>query len=685
VKRKVISIAVILGLLVSLIVVPAQAATPEDIEQSIQDGLAWLVAQQDTSGGVNHGSWDAYSGYLGAGTGLALYKLCERAYELNDPDIESPFDPDYEYHQNVIDGFTWLFAHLTAVAISDQDHTAGATGTIDDPDTRINGFGVRTSTGPQIYTTGILLAAIAASGTPDRPNEGGMDVDGDTVIDTYQEIAQDIVDFLAFAQSDGISAGHHGNTLQGGWEYHAIDNGNPAGGWMSDQSNSGYAVLGLATAQAFGCTIPDWVKTELNWWIDWVQDDVTGDPNDGGSWYSYPGGGIGVNTLKTGNLIFQMALVGDTPATARVQDALDYLERHWGDAGGVNSPAGWGGNPAGTAPAQYQAMFCLMKGLEYMGIDTFGAGPIDWFEDFSDAIVAQQDKTVGPTYGSWQSSSGRGEPVIITEWALLTLEKIAPPRITEVSKHYSYTNVCFEKDNDGDGLFNEDPPEEFIDNDGDGVVDEDPIDGIDNDGDLLIDEDPSEQVDNDGDLLLNEDDVDCPEGTYLGDPLPADLGDPENPDDDTYLLEAVINPKNDKVSSYNPGQYYAVSTVNVLSGVGKLTIEEEWGDCGIGELNPKNGGGKVVIVMVGEDGIAYQILDAQDEAVIVDPVAGTASVVLEDVPGGTTILMYVKFKPTVKEWTGELECINYNRAWVGEDRPEEPESASANLMLIAKD
>jgi hypothetical protein len=155
-------------------------------------------------------------------------------------------------------------------------------------------------------------------------------------------------------------------------------------------------------------------------WIDWVQDDIDGDPKDGGSWYSYPGDGIGVNILKTGNLIFEMALVGDTPTTTRVTDATDYLAAHWSDASGANSPPGWNGTPA-----QYQTMFCAMKGLEYMGIDTFDG--IDWFKDFSDVIVAQQDKTPGPTYGSWQSSSGRGEPVIITEWALLTLEKVAPP------------------------------------------------------------------------------------------------------------------------------------------------------------------------------------------------------------------------------------------------------------------
>ncbi len=34
-----------------------------------------------------------------------------------------------------------------------------------------------------------------------------------------------------------------------------------------------------------------------------------------------------VNMLKTGNLLQQMAFVGDTVSTPRVQDAIDYLVR----------------------------------------------------------------------------------------------------------------------------------------------------------------------------------------------------------------------------------------------------------------------------------------------------------------------------------------------------------------------
>ena len=83
-----------------------------------------------------------------------------------------------------------------------------------------------------------------------------------------------------------------------------------------------------------------------------MQDDVDGDVNDGGSWYSYPGDGIEANILKTGNLVFEMAFVGDDLTTQRVSDATDYLARYWNDASGINTPPGWNGTPA-----QYQTMF----------------------------------------------------------------------------------------------------------------------------------------------------------------------------------------------------------------------------------------------------------------------------------------------------------------------------------------
>ena len=171
--------------------------------------------------------------------------------------------------------------------------------------------------------------------------------------------------------------------------------------------------------------------------------------------------------------------------------------------------------------------------------------------------------------------------------------------------------------------------------------------------------------------------------TYLGDELSMD--------GDNYVLEAVIHPRNNKVLRYNPGQYYAVSTVNVIIDVEVLTIMEDWSDCcNISALNPPNGGGSVVIVQVGPgDAVAYQIFDAMSDAIAVNATACTATATLEDVAAGTIIYMYVKFGPALKgqPWEGPYgPCVNYNRASVVEDPtvPEDWIEASANLTLVAQ-
>jgi hypothetical protein len=394
-----------------------QAATEEEIETAIENGLAWLATQQTPDG-----SWPAYYGNV-AVTALALIKFEDRAYELG---YTSPFDPAYPYYQTVVDGWDFLLDNSNGffnnAPIGVQDHTAGASGNMDNPDANGNGIGVYVYGNSGIdlstYETGCVLAAFSASRTPTRlVNSPGSPIHGRQ----FQAIAQDIVEWLAWGQSDY----HYGTPAcgEGGWTYSPLNNSSYGGhGYGPDNSNSGYAVLGLAYAEDFGCNIPGWVLTELNAYVGCIQDPVNGDAQDGGSWYDRTGDGIGVNTLKTGNLIFEMGMVGDAPEAARVQNALDYLARHWGDPSGGNQPPGWNGDPA-----QYQAMFCIMKGLEFIGIDEFNG--IDWFGDFSDAIVAQQIPQTDPDpsiRGAWLTSSGRGNASIITAWALLTLEKISP-------------------------------------------------------------------------------------------------------------------------------------------------------------------------------------------------------------------------------------------------------------------
>lgn len=216
----------------------------------------------------------------------------------------------------------------------------------------------------------------------------------------------------------------------------------------------------------------------------------------------------------------------------------------------------------------------------------------------------------------------------------------------DVEKRWTETDVCFERDNDGDGQVSEDGP-----------------DGVDNDLDGLIDEDPSE----------------CLGGTSPGTPL-------ENDDDETFFVDSVLR-KNGSVSSYNPGQLYAVTTVNILQDTEQLNITEDYVDCTEGngdllDLNPKKGGGRAVVVVEHADGTLEQVFDANTD----DP-----NVVFNSVEGGTMVWwsnsfsagdivhLYVKFGPG-KNSSGDGICENWEEVSVFIN--DEPFFAEAHAVLV---
>jgi hypothetical protein len=376
----VIVIALILGPLGWTVSAEEGPATPEAIEASIVSGLAWLADQQNGDG--SWGSWCDRVAY----TGLAVLKFETRAIELG----LDPLGEEYEYSSQVIDGLAYIMANAHDIYIDEQP--AG------DPDSNGNGIGTFFNQAEcgyhEIYNSGIAMMALSASGHPEL----------------YADTMQDAIDYMAWAQSDE-SCGLH----RGGWRYQPDCN--------SDNSNSGYVTLGLGFAEApppfgFGLNVPQWVKDELSIWIDVIQDDVDGDADDGGSWYEPYWSWV--NILKTGNLIFEMVLVGDTAGTPRLQDAVDYIERHWQD---TNTDPGWGYN---VDPANYQALFILKKGLDFariplLDLDADGTPEHDWFSEIATVIVEQQNNA-----GYWQWCDW-GSPVLCTSWALLALEPFVPP------------------------------------------------------------------------------------------------------------------------------------------------------------------------------------------------------------------------------------------------------------------
>jgi len=397
---------------------PAQAATQLDIDAAVQAAVERMALDQ-----LYNGAWGPLTQQL-ATTCTVLILLGEAAHDAG---YSSAFDPLFPQAASVAAGWNFVFSvspsrQVYTQTIEVQNHTTSATGTLDDPDTNGNGYGVYFDTGYQVYTSGLCLAALAVSRAPDRPNDAGLDLDGDGVAETMGQIAQDTVDWLAFAQTDvGVA--------QGAWYYNERNNQEDQP-YHGDNSNAGFAVLGLVHADAAGYTVPNWVKVMLDAWIDQIQDPVDGDADDGGSWYTVTL--AWVNLYKTGHLLMQLRWVGERPGDVRMDAALGYIERHWRDpVANINDP-GWGYD---QSVASYLTTYALMRGLEYVGvkrIDVDGDGLADdWYNqeppadpplDLASALVDQQ-----MDHGAWPGCLwAESNSTMCTAWAALTLQRAAP-------------------------------------------------------------------------------------------------------------------------------------------------------------------------------------------------------------------------------------------------------------------
>jgi len=406
-KNKIIVAFVITLLLTSTLTI-ASAEVSEDLQAqiaaSIDSGIAFLATQQNPSG--YWGSGDRTAAY----TAFVLIKLQDYAYEKG----FDPFSSSYEYYDEVISGYNYLWSVAHKLPIGMQ--TGG------DPDTNGDGYGI--SFGPSshrwIYSTGIMLMALESSRTPGRAS--GLDYDMDGVPDSFFDVAQNAADWLFYVQGDPA----HGLS-NGGWYYSGDASGQPTyydwgNGILSDNSNTGFAVLGLAAAEGFGCTLPQWVKDAHSIWIDVIQIDVTASSYSGGSYYR-PNYILHVNEYKAGNLLFEMTFAGDTPDTTRFQDAMDFIVRWWDN---TNPNIGWKGLTPNPGYPPYIAMYTLMKGFEYSGVELIDldgddVAEHDWFAEFAQRIVDTQYPG-----GYWIGGDGWGDSVVDTCFALLVLEKISP-------------------------------------------------------------------------------------------------------------------------------------------------------------------------------------------------------------------------------------------------------------------
>jgi hypothetical protein len=380
----------------------AQAATEAEKRDAIDKGLAYLATTQSASGYFGGGGTD----YLIANTGSALLAFIE----------EKPnWGANAVAYQAAVDkGIDYLFSRASVVNIAVQP--------VGNPDKDGNGVGVRFYSGDanrDTYLTGIVLPAIASSGTPDKlvtvgPLASRTDGSGAWGRWTYKEVVQNTIDYFAYGQSDPST----GNN-RGGWRYYA-NYGN------SDQSTTQWPIIAALFAQKMGVDLPAFVKTELDFWVNYIQR-----PDTGAAGYNGPYSPNG-EMNETGALLLMQAYLGRPVSDTTVQKALGYINTHWQET--ANNT--WDGN-FGHPYAEW----AIYKGLEAtIGLDNTTAitnlrsgncgNDVDnpnhgcnWWEDYNEQIVsAQLANGSWAGYSNWPSG-------LATPWYINILAgtKIAPP------------------------------------------------------------------------------------------------------------------------------------------------------------------------------------------------------------------------------------------------------------------
>ena len=315
-------------------------AKQQRINAAIEDGLRWLYLNQNASGW-----WYDSSDYYGMGTtGLAVLAFEENAHHGNN-------DPDEDiYAETVQLGLDWIINHHGR-NISINVQTAG------DPDTDGDGIGVYFST--NVYANGIGCLSVAASNQPDSVvasgNLAGM---------TYYEIMEDAMNCIAWSQTDASS----GNQ-RGGWRYGAATSNYGS----SDNSAVQWPVLALKAIEQNMPPIqtPEWVKTELAYWLEYSQ------YIDGGFGYTSPG--YWDNNVKTGAGLASHYYIGTPITDSTIVNGLNFLDVHFYDTYDGSAGEMLGGN--------YYALYGFKKAMEFYDITTFGTGPIDWYEEISDYLL----------------------------------------------------------------------------------------------------------------------------------------------------------------------------------------------------------------------------------------------------------------------------------------------------------
>ena len=383
---------------------------------AIDNGLWWLFNQAfsnsychtfDNSSFMvfynGHGSYP--DNYFASPTASSIQAFAINNHKINGDTSEDPYVEAVQLGMNwLIQGYysSASYPMLRARTISTQP--AG------NSDVNGNGFGieVRDYGNRPIYQGGQIMDAIIASGVLPT-DDTGRDFTGRGFNWTFSELLQDMCDMYAHGQVDSSSA-------RGGWRY----------SWNSGSDNSAaqWAAIGMIPAQKapWNCTVPNWVKTENEIWLN----------------YSYNAGHFGYtssgvrhdwyhNTTPSG--MVQMAMDGqvgyddpDTPADERDGKWIAcerYTADNWYRFLHSNS-YNWGG-PLTYGWYAFAKAVRLAVPQPVVRITTTSGTEFDWYNGTgSNKGLAQRIVESQYAGGYWNGSLTSTSP-LTTAWMIITL------------------------------------------------------------------------------------------------------------------------------------------------------------------------------------------------------------------------------------------------------------------------
>ncbi len=326
------------------------------VNLAVQRALKYLymTASSTTTNDCPANYWYGTSSRAHANTALAVLAFEDHGHrQSNDVDRDI-------YAETVKRGLNYVFYYLRTTGAS-MDNT-----TYTDSDINGNAKKIYSGWTNSMYEQGILTMAIANTATPAETVDscGYASLQGMT----YQEVLEDMVDYIAYAQKEGTSG------AAGGWRY-------GPNYYNSDNSVTQWPILGLIAAEGapWNISAPQWVKDRAKIWLAYDQNTSGG--------YGYHYSTYWVNIAKTGAGVIGIVYSG---GGGNLTNALNYIGTNW------NTTTYDYGNKG-----DHYAMYAVKKGLQYAGITTVGGH--DWQAEYNQWYVTNQ-ANAGTNGVYWPSS-----------------------------------------------------------------------------------------------------------------------------------------------------------------------------------------------------------------------------------------------------------------------------------------